>query len=32
MCEWLNEKPQENPPNKEVSATVAETEHAQIVR
>ena len=30
--EWINEKPQENSSNKEVSATVAENERAQIVR
>jgi hypothetical protein len=32
MRQWLNEKPQENPSNKEVSATVADPERAQIVR
>lgn len=32
MRQWLNEKPQENPSNKAVSATVAETERTQIVR
>ncbi len=30
--QWLNEKPQENPSNKAVSATGAEPERAQIVR
>ena len=32
MRQWLNEKPQENPSNKEVSSKGAETEQAQIVR
>lgn len=32
MRDWLHEKPQENPSNKEVSATAADPERAQIVR
>ncbi len=32
MRQWLNEKPQENLSNKEVSATDADPERAQIVR
>jgi hypothetical protein len=32
MRQWLNEKPQENPSNKEISATDAETKRAQIAR
>lgn len=32
MREWLNEKPQENLSNKEVSANVADPERSQIVR
>lgn len=32
MYEWLNEKPQENPSNKEVSATDAAPERTDIVR
>ena len=32
MREWLNEKPQENPSNKAVSATGADPEQTQIVR
>ena len=32
MREWLNEKPQEKPSNKEVSAPVADPELTQIVR
>ena len=32
MRQWLNEKPQENLSNKEVSVTVADPERTQIVR
>ena len=32
MRQWLNEKPQANPSNKEVSATGADLERTQIVR
>lgn len=32
MREWIHEKPQVNPSNKEFSATDAETDRAQFVR
>ncbi len=32
MRQWLNEKPQENLSNKEISVTVADPERTQIVR